>query len=1467
MKTNLFLKSLLSLLLAVIAYGSSMALNVSGTVWVDANNNNVVDAGETATDFGGTMYVNLVNTSGVVIASAPVNTNGTYTLTGVANNLVNHKLVLTNTPTNPNGNRVPGTYFSAEEVIGASNTASQTGSLLGEINLRTATTNIGNQNFQMSQQTAFGCLDGIAYQVAIAAGETASSLYSYNVSSGTRSLINASPFNVNALIYSSAAQNMLWGTIAGTNSLVRFGAGGGTVEFPVPNLPVLNYNVGVELPSGYMMVYTTNNSDYYVIDVDPSRATYLELVDPTNGFALKTGPNYGTPVSAPFAASDFAYLASTQLCYGITSTSAITTMNPLTGAVTTNPAPVTGLPAAAYGAIFSDQSGKLYAFNNTTGAFYKIDPVANTATFLSSSVPSGGNDGASCPTAVVECDTDIVSTPADTTLCVGASTTFTVSPEGNGPFTYQWQISTNGGNSWTNMQTTPFSGANGNYSGAGTKTLTVNPVTTLWNGYQFRTLVTSNLCVTPTNSSTLNVYAVPGAPVLVANTDAPICPATTYDLRRLVLGTPPAGSTLQFYTSSTPSPATLVADPSVAPAGTYYAIYANPGCNGPVSQPITITSCLTPFSCEDGIAYQVSAAAGELVSSLYAYNVITGTRTLVAPLSLTVNSLIYSATDNTLWATKNGEATLVHIDANGTLIQYPIANMSGSFNIGAELPGGYMLVYQSNQPTYYVIDINPARPTYLRLVDPANGYALQTGPTYGKSISTPANVADLVYVPTTNLVYGVESTTAKLVTLNPATGASSVGSVISGLPTGTSFGAVFADPTGKLYAFANDPGTFHRVNISANTSTMLSTSVPSNSNDGASCPNSILENLPFDCTDGITYQVAAAAGETVSSLYAYNINTGARTLISPLPILVNSLVYNSVDDMLWATKNTTNSIVRIDKEGGTVEYPITNLPGSPANYNVGVELPNGYMMIYQTGQSNYYVIDLNPNRSTYLQLVDPTNAFALKTGPNYGTPVSAPFGVADIAFVSSAQLCYGITQDGQLTTLDPFTGNVTVGAAVKGLPAASSFGAVFTDATGKLYAFHNNSGSFYKIDPTTNSSVFLSTSVPSNSNDGANCATATLCDIELTEPDPQTQTVCTGNTATFTVTASGTGTLTYQWQVSTDNGTNWTNLLAGGAANANGSYSGAGTAVLSLTPATTAWNGNQYRVIVGSGGGLCSPTSIAGNLIVNDFPDAPVLQSADTKPVCPAITADLTKLVTSTAPTGSVLQFYTTSTPGPSTLVSDPTQAPAGTYYAFYTNAGCSSPASTAITVEEECAPLPVTLVSFTARKETTGEQGVAILNWATTEETNSDRFDIERSSDAKTWKTIGKKTSGGESKVLKTYDFTDQNPVGGINYYRLRMVDKDATFAYSRIQSVEFGTKIELNAYPNPVSEALLFKNYEQIQQVILYNVSGLKTFQSNKVTERGIDISKLTPGIYTVSVTLADGTHQTSKVIVVAK
>lgn len=1386
MNKNLLIKALF-LLMGVLCYGFAQAVNIAGTAWVDTDNDGIVDAGETGTNFGGTMYVNVVNASGVVIASTQVGPAGGYAFTGLPNNLTGHKLVLTNTATNPKGNRIPGVYYVAEDVVGGSNTANQANApLTGEIALTNQAANMVNQNFRMGQQTAFGCLDGIAYQVAILAGNTESSLLSYNVSSGVRTQIGAvTPYALNSLIYSTATDNFLWATLNATNDIVRIGAGAGTVVYDIENLPVGTYNVGVELPNSYMLIYTSNATEFYVVDVDPSRATFLEVVDPANGFALKTGPNYGTTVSAGFNSSDMAFLASTGLGYGITPTSNITTINPATGVVTVNPTPVTGLPNANYGGMFSDKAGKLYAFNNATGGFYRIDPIANTATLLSTSPASGGNDAASCPNAFVECDTDIPVVPADVTLCPGNSTNFTVAPDGNGPFTYQWQQSTNGGGSWANMQTTPFTGPNGSYSGGGTVTLTVTPSTVAWNNFQYRCVITSNLCTTPSSSATLNVFAVPGEPTLVAGTEAPICPAVTYDLNRLVAGPAPAGSTLRFYTSSTPSPATLVADPTQAPVGTYYARYENPGCTGPVSQPITISGCLTPFACEDGVAYQVAAAGGETVSTLYAYNVTSGVRTQIAPLSTLVNSLIYSEIDNTLWATKNGTNSIVRIAADGTLIEYPIANLSGNFNVGTGLPGGYMLVYNTSQPRYYVIDINPSRPTYLRLVDPANNYALQTGPTYGIALSAAINVADLVYEPVTGLVYGVESTSARLVTLNHVTGASTVGAVVAGLPTGTAFGAVFADPSGKLYAFANDPGTFHRINPTAATSTFLSTSITSNSNDGASCPNSILENLPFDCADGITYQVAAAAGEPVSTLYAYNVNSGARTEIAPLPMTVNSLIYNSADNMLWATKNGTNSIVQIDREGGTVEYPIANLPAA-GSFNVGVELPNGYMMIYQTNQPSFYVIDVDPNRpSTYLKLVDPTNGFALQTGPTYGVPLSAPFGGADFAYLPSTQLIYGFTTDSRISTINPLTGAVTVGGTpVSGLPGASGFGAVFADATGKLYAFHNDSGRFYKIDPVNNSASFMSTSTPSGSNDGANCVTATLCDIDLTKPVPENQVACVAKTATFTVTASGTGTLTYQWQVSTDGGNNWTNLAPGGATDANGTYSGANTDTLTITPATTVWSGNRYRVIVDSDSDLCTLTS---------------------------------------------------------------------------------APASLTVRTELECS-LPVTLVSFTVSKEA----GTAVLNWATTEETNSDRFEIERSQDATSWKKIATKATHGESSVLRKYDFVDRAPAAGVNYYRLKMVDrsvdnKDAAFAYSRILSVEFGNNSLLAAYPNPASDRLKFKDFAKVKSIVLHNAAGVKVIDRKAVPSEGLDISKLAPGIYTVKLTMADGSQSVQKVIVV--
>jgi hypothetical protein len=96
---------------------------------------------------------------------------------------------------------------------------------------------------------------------------------------------------------------------------------------------------------------------------------------------------------------------------------------------------------------------------------------------------------------------------------------------------------------------------------------------------------------------------------------------------------------------------------------------------------------------------------------------------------------------------------------------------------------------------------------------------------------------------------------------------------------------------------------------------------------------------------------------------------------------------------------------------------------------------------------------------------------------------------------------------------------------------------------------------------------------------------------------------------------------------------------------------------------------------------------------------------------------------------------------------------------------------------------LPVKLISFTVAKAGKNAQ----LSWATTEEVNSEKFVIERSADARNWKSIGQRAAMGESTALSNYTFPDQAPLPGANYYRLKVVDSDGTFVYSVIKNLNF--------------------------------------------------------------------------------
>jgi len=113
-------------------------------------------------------------------------------------------------------------------------------------------------------------------------------------------------------------------------------------------------------------------------------------------------------------------------------------------------------------------------------------------------------------------------------------------------------------------------------------------------------------------------------------------------------------------------------------------------------------------------------------------------------------------------------------------------------------------------------------------------------------------------------------------------------------------------------------------------------------------------------------------------------------------------------------------------------------------------------------------------------------------------------------------------------------------------------------------------------------------------------------------------------------------------------------------------------------------------------------------------------------------------------------------------------------------------------------APLPVQLLSFDG--QLSGAQ--VILNWVTASEKSSAKFVVERASDGKTFTAIAELAGRGNSSSKVNYQSVDQLPLSPVSYYRLKQVDIDGTFTYSKVISVSLAAdgKKGLEIYPNPV-------------------------------------------------------------------
>lgn len=182
---------------------------------------------------------------------------------------------------------------------------------------------------------------------------------------------------------------------------------------------------------------------------------------------------------------------------------------------------------------------------------------------------------------------------------------------------------------------------------------------------------------------------------------------------------------------------------------------------------------------------------------------------------------------------------------------------------------------------------------------------------------------------------------------------------------------------------------------------------------------------------------------------------------------------------------------------------------------------------------------------------------------------------------------------------------------------------------------------------------------------------------------------------------------------------------------------------------------------------------------------------------------------------------------------------------------------------------LPVSLLDFRAIKNANSVN----LNWKTATETNNKGFAVERSTNASNWSEFLFVNGTGNSTTVKEYTATDNAPVKGINYYRLKQVDNDGKQTHSSIVSLKFEDTKGLGFifYPNPVKNKLtvmvdkietataslnvLSADGKLIKSIVLDTQNSNSSFS--------IDVASLIKGVYYL--VLQDGTSTKSSKFVV--
>lgn len=466
-------------------------------------------------------------------------------------------------------------------------------------------------------------------------------------------------------------------------------------------------------------------------------------------------------------------------------------------------------------------------------------------------------------------------------------------------------------------------------------------------------------------------------------------------------------------------------------------------------------------------------------------------------------------------------------------------------------------------------------------------------------------------------------------------------------------------------------------------------------------------------------------------------------------------------------------------------------------------------------------------------------------------------------------------------------------------PSGGSYSYVWSPATGLSNPFIENPTA--TVNETRTYTLSVTDNATGCAGSGSGVITIAPPGISYLTAGPASSSACAGEAVLLSATVESGYDFAYQWQQFNTATSSWDDLSDGGL------YGGTTTTTLSISDNSTL-NGAQYRLEVTlSACGNKQESTVAtltvnqclksslGDRVWNDANGNGIQDPGETG--VPGITATLYRngVVVGTTTTdasgfylftnldardsfGNLFSYQVQFSNLPLDYVFSPQGTTPGTNGAGTATdsdvdpaTGLSRPVQLAygenlpdVDAGIHSSSLPVKLVSFNA----VSENGVALLGWSTSEESNSKSFEIQRSLDALLWKTIGTVSAKGESNRLQKYQFVDAEPGQGIHYYRLKMIDLDATFAFSHTVSLHFTRSAGATIYPNPVADVLKIKLQEpgKITSLEIIDLNGRIAYRNNPKTPTGdeVNLEKLPGGIYFVKIITDKGETITQKIVV---